>query len=179
MLDNSEVALRSRIAALEDENRALRERLSTLEPQAGVSAEVFIAALIGGTLTSGLAPHDITGVDGTKFEVKYSRLNIPMKTASSRRWSWGHPLGAGGAKTFDFLILVAEIDPRFKSSYREPTSPYVLFDVPFDAVRSITRQLPLIQITTNPQRAHGETARIMFERYHVTTDEIRKRYNKA
>jgi hypothetical protein len=174
---NIEMDLRNRIAELEAENTALRQRLRSLEPLAGVTAEAYVAELVGGTLTPGLAPHDITGSGGTKFEVKFSRLNIPMKNSSCRRWSWGHPLGFGGAKTFDHLILVAEPDPRFGTVYHDPRSPYVFFAIPFESISTVMRKEPLIQITTNPNRGHGRTAKLMFDQYYVTSDELRKRHN--
>ena len=172
----------ARIATLEAENAALRARLRALEEAAGIAAEQFVAELVGGVLTTGSAFHDITAPDGTRFEVKFSRLSIPMKTSNSRRWSWGHPLGSNGAKQFDRLILVAEPDPRFRHLYREPESPYVLFDIPFESVLQVMRKDHLIQITTSPSRTFGETAKTantLFQQFHVTSSQLREHYNKA
>lgn len=169
--------LDSRIAELKRENAALHERIASLArrvPSAPESAEYRISRLIGGTLTSGSAAHDIVCARGKKFEVKFSRLNAANLT--TRRWSWGHPLGSGGAKSFFRLILVGETDPRFARSYRCPKSPYVLFDIPFRSVRTIMRRDALIQITTNPDRISAESARLLFERYQVTSRELRERY---
>jgi hypothetical protein len=156
---NTADAANQKIIELESEIITLRERIHSLEEGAGIAAEQWVAGLVGGTLTTGSAFHDITSPTGRRFEVKFSRLNIPMKNSNSRRWSWGHPLGYAGAKRFDRLILVAEADPRFRDLYREPLAPYVLFDIPFDSVVSVMRKDHLIQITTNPRRNFGETAK--------------------
>jgi hypothetical protein len=178
-LVNTTVDTAQKMAELEAEITTLRARVRSLEEGSGIAAEQWVAELIGGTLTTGSAFHDITTPNGTRFEVKFSRLNIPMKTSNSRRWSWGHPLGYAGAKRFERLILVAEVDPRFRDLYREPLAPYVLFDIPFDAVLSVMRKDHLIQITTSPRRTFGEaakTANTLFQQFHLTSDELRRRY---
>lgn len=93
-----------------------------------------------------------------------------------RRWSWGQPLGISGAKRFDRLILVGEIDPRFKSSYLDPKSPYVIFDVPFASVARIMRKTPLIQLTTNPNAVSSESGKLLFRRFQITRSELSARY---
>lgn len=174
-----------KIDALEAEVKALRVRIRELEEHAGSSAERWVAALVGGTRTTGLASFDITSGDGVRFEVKFSRLNIPSKSSNSRRWSWGHPLGTSGGKTFDRLILVGEVDDRFKQLYADPSSPYVLFDIPFSGVVEVMRKDPLIQITTNPKRniSPERAASLLFGRYEVSPSELSCRYlqkpNKA
>lgn len=167
-----------KIAEFEAEIITLRARVRSLEESAGIAAEQWVAELIGGALTTGSAFHDIITPNSTRFEVKFSRLNIPMKTSNSRRWSWGHPLGYAGAKQFDRLILAAEIDARFRDQYLDPLALYVLFDIPFDAVPEVMRN-DLIQITTNPRRNFGaaaKTANALFQQFHVTSAELRRRY---
>ena len=172
--------LKKTIAELRRENTAFRQRLATvarLEPFAPASAEYQIARLIGGTLTDGLAAHDMVCARGKKFEVKFSRINAG--TIYSKRWSWGHPLGAGGAKVFHRLILVGEIDARYASRYFDPKSPYVIFDVPFAAVKRLMRKDPIIQINTNPEPMSSSAAMLLFERYQITRRDLKARYKVA
>jgi hypothetical protein len=176
----TEHILKQRIAELEAENAALRQRLRVMEPLEGITAEVFVAELVGGAVTRGLAPHDIIGRDGTTFEVKFARLNIPGK-GRSRRWPWRNALGSGGAKRYDRLILVGETDPRFRDRYLEPDSPYVIFDVPFEAVSSLMKDRQ-IAITTSPSRTFGEAspiARRLFQEFCVSSAQLRERYNRS
>lgn len=172
--------LRARISQLEDENWALKQRLKVLEPQEAPVAEFYIAELSGGSLTSGLVAHDVVGSDGSLFEVKYSRLNTPVKGAKSKRWSWGHPLGNSGLKAFDYLILVGEIDPRYAHQYEGSCPFYVLFCVPYDQVTAVMRDNePLIQITTNPLSIRSASAKRLFEEFYITPDQFSAKFNKS
>ena len=174
--------LHERIAELRVENARLRERIYELESAKGIIAERYINELIGGVLTTGHAAHDITTPEGKRIEVKFARLNIPMDTSASRRWSWGHPLGSAGAKQFDSLVLVGEVDPRFRELYREPSSPYVIFDVPFESVPTLMGKSTVIQVTTNPRRKFGKAARIantLFQQFHITSEDLRAKYKRA
>ena len=169
--------LKKTIADLRHEITAYRQRLATvasLEPFAPASAEYQIARLIGGTLTDGLAAHDMVCARGKKFEVKFSRIN--SGTIYSKRWSWGHPLGAGGRKVFHRLILVGEVDPRYASRYLDPKSPYVIFDVPFAAVKRLMRKDPIIQINTNPEPTSSSADILLFERFQISRRALKTRY---
>lgn len=88
-------ALLDKINDLELAVAALKERLRAADPLSGGVVEFYIAELIGGRLTMGLAAYDIVTSNGTFFEVKFSRLGIPHKASKSRRWSWGIHLGKG------------------------------------------------------------------------------------
>ena len=172
--------LKKTIAELRREISAYRQRLATvasLEPFAPASVEYQIARLIGGTLSDGLAAHDMVCARGKKFEVKFSRINAG--TIYSKRWSWGHPLGAGGAKRFHRLILVGEVDTRYVSRYLDPKSPYVIFDVPFAAVRRLMRKDPIIQINTNPEPTSSSAAILLFARFQITRRDLKARYKAA
>ena len=165
------------IAALKRENRALRERLASAKPFTGGAIEFYIAKLVGGQLTHGLTDYDVRGADGTRFEVKFSRLNVPHERAISHRWSWGRPKGWSGAKRFDRLILIGQTDPQYRCSYCDPRSPYVIFDVPFRSVGRLMRKDPIIQITTNPEAKLSETGKELFVRFHLSRAQLRERYN--
>ncbi len=166
----------TRIAELESTIKSLKERLRSADPLNGGVVEFYIADLISGRLTTGLSPHDIVSPNGLFLEVKFSRLGCPHKTSESRRWSWGNPLGEGGAKVFDRLILVGEVDEKFRPRYRDPDSPYVIFDVPFEEVNDIKRTLPIIQITTSPDSGWSRTKKRLFSEFAITRAELVERY---
>lgn len=169
-------ALLDRVDDLELTVAALKERLRAADPLNGGVVEFYIAELIGGRLTMGLAPYDIVASNGTFLEVKFSRLGIPHKASKSRRWSWGHPLGEGGAKIFDRLILVGEVDEAYRAKYVDPSAPYVLFDVPYEDVIAIQRILPIIQITTGPDSGWSPAKTRLFREFSVTPAELANRY---
>ena len=139
--------------------------------------ELLVAELLQGRITTHTAPHDVVVGKGLKLEVKYARLNTPnLRFPNSQRWSWAHPLGQKGGKDFDRLLLIAEADPRYREDYRDPNSPYVLFDVPYDDVVSLNSEHDLIQMTTDPNR-RGSGRRVrLFEEFQTTLAELKKRY---
>lgn len=177
-----EQILKSRIRTLELENERLRERIDFLEGvpslRAGILGESLIAQLVNGKITAHAAPHDVIVTNGTKLEVKYSRLNIPMQTSTSRRWSWAHPLGLRGGKDFDRLLLIGEADPRYRQSYKESGSPYVIFDVPYEAAVNMNRKDQMIQITTDPNRKdpRSDVRNQLFQCFQTTLTELKRRY---
>ena len=180
MKTDSQELLQERILELEAENVVLRERIDFLEGvpflRAGMHGETLISQLVNGKMTIHSAPHDIVVPDGRKLEVKFSRLNIPMKIFSSKRWSWNHPLGMTRAKDFDRLLLIGEADPRFCSLYRDPSSPYVIFDVPYSRVAAINQKYNHISITTSPTRAGTGKRTLLFREFQTTIKELERRY---
>ena len=179
LLKREVIELKREGIALRRENRALRERLASAKPFTGAAVEFYIAKLIGGQLTKGLTQYDVKGADGTKFEIKFSRLNIPHSRAVSHRWSWSRPLGSSGAKQFHRLILVGQVDPQYRHAYCEPRSSYVIFDVPFRSVKRLMRKDPIIQISTNPSAKQSDPGKELFRRFHVSRQQLRERYKDA
>jgi hypothetical protein len=135
--------------SLEEENEILRLRVESLERELaflqahtsiaqGMRGESLIIDLAGGAIGSYASQHDITLRDGTKVEVKFSKLNIPNLKASTKRWNWSKPLGwKNKGKSYDLLLLVGEKDERFKE-HDIDDSPYVFFLVPYNNVPEIT-----------------------------------------
>lgn len=134
--------------SLEEENKILRLRVESLERELaflkthtsiaqGMRGESLIMDLAGGVIGSYASQHDLMLKDGTKIEVKFSKLNTPNLNASTRRWSWSKPLGwKDKGKNYDLLLLVGEKDERFKV-HDIDDSPYVFFLVPYSNVHEI------------------------------------------
>ena len=171
-----ERSLKREVTELKRKNRALLERLASAKPFTGAFVEFFFATLIGGALTNGHANYDVRGADGTKFEVKFSRLNIPYEGANCHRWTWTNLLGSGGAKKFHRLILVGQTDPRHRRDYCDPRSPYVIFDIPYLSVARLMGNRRWVQISTNPGAKVSEIGRELFRRFHVSRAKLKERY---
>lgn len=185
MNSDANKALRRRIVELESMIATLQERIDILEGvpslRAGMRGESLVAELVNGRMTIHTAPHDIVVTNGIKLEVKFSRLNIPNRASDSRRWSWNHPLGIKQSKDFDRLLLIGEVDPRYRDDYKDPDSPYVIFDIPRDLVVRMNQGDNHLSITTNPSRG-GDTAstrRLLFESFQTTLSELELRYGIA
>lgn len=172
--------LTTMIERLQNENATLRADNALLRAKLGAaawrvdghSAETFIAALIGGELTRGSAPYDFRSSSKVNFEIKFSRRNA-WKTP---RWNWRHILGVNGCKQFDRLLLLGEPDPVHRWKCKDHDSPYAIFDVPFDEVRSLMESDNLIWINTNPASDRRATHRALFSRYQSTCGELAERY---
>ncbi|MFC7556654.1 hypothetical protein ACFQU7_37180 [Pseudoroseomonas wenyumeiae] len=90
-------------------------------------------------MTAYAASYDVSTNSGSKIEVKYVKVNQKYKdNPDHKRWAWGKIFGESGAKNFDYLCLVGERDERYISDYKDPTSPYVMFCVPFEEVSDLT-----------------------------------------
>ena len=170
---------------LRSENGELRQRVSQLEKMLavfdrhptlaqGIRGETIIARAINGALTSHNASCDvIVPSTNLRVEVKYSGLNDAIRgriTKKTYRWAWANPFGENGNKVFDRLLLVGEADTRNRDKYRDPTSPYVFFDVPFGDIMPLTittnnGRFRSIQLTTNPLTARS-AASPLFTMYH-------------
>lgn len=122
----------------------------------GLKGERLIAEMTGGTLTDFSASHDVETPNGSKIEVKFSKLNSPSNSRT-RRWNWSKPLGwKDKGKDFDYLLLVGDKDHRFESQYPD-SSPYVFFLIPRAYVEELMSSGGVIgsavQIVTNLQKA--------------------------
>jgi hypothetical protein len=177
---NTIASLKQRIAELETENTILHEQVDFLtgipDIQAGIRGETLIADMVHGAMTIHSAAHDVVSRNGVKIEVKFSRLNTPNKGSSSRRWSWNYPLGLKQKKDYDRLILIGIADPRFRQSYKDPSSPYVIFDIPMQDVAAMTQAENHISITTDPTRRGEGTRPLLFREFQATTSELNQRY---
>ena len=179
-MDTSKQALIARVRELETENLALRERIDFLEGiptlRAGIRGEMLISEIVRGRLTTHTAPHDVIVPDGRKLEVKFSRLNRPNPKSHSRRWSWNHPLGSTLAKDFDQILLIGVADPRYRDDYKDPHSPYVIFDVPRDRAAAMNQQGNHISITTDPNFGGYGTRRMLFSYFQTTVADLKDQY---
>jgi hypothetical protein len=181
------------VVDLEAENARLRARIASLEQQLewlanhktlaqGLSGEVLISNIIDGAPTVHTAPHDVTAIDGTKIEVKKSKLTNPnpRKNTTSRRWIWNKIFGETGKKDFDFLILIGEAHPHHIDLYRT-RDPFVMFCVPYDEIFALTTNGPrgarCITLAANPSRVSGVSA-ILYTHYQVSVDEIEQRFGR-
>jgi hypothetical protein len=174
--------LQRRIRELENENSRLREKIDFLEGiptlRKGLHGESIISLYVGGRLTAHTARHDVEFEhSGLKLEVKNARLNLPNKKSDCQRWAWRYPLGLDGRKVFDRLILMGEADPRYRNCYRDPSCPYVLFDLPYDQVPRVMTEGEMINATTNPnsKKAKG-TTRLLFRSYETCLRELKEKY---
>jgi hypothetical protein len=177
--------LRRRVAELECENEILRAKVTFFERapwmRDGILGEEIVAELIGGTTTRVNHRFDVvTRLKTARLEVKYSNLNLAVKNSIAKRWTWAHILGFDRAKKFDGLILVGVADVRFRHSYRDPASPYILFDVPYADLAAVVRHsTQIIQLTTNPLTARTAVARALFDRFQLTPDELISKYRNV
>lgn len=188
--DDAAAAYEERIRALEAENQQLRSENRALRRKLGASSwridgkrgEDFIADLIGGTLSRGSAPYDLVTSAGVTFEIKCPNLNEAVSGQITNRWSWSHILGAHRRKLFDRLLLLGPIDRRYRDSYCDPESPFVIFDIPFDEVPPLLGSGDLIQISTAPldirNARTSATRRCLFTRYESSRQDLVDRYRK-
>lgn len=169
------------------ENRELRDRLGFLKDHPtlvrGVRGETIVAKMVDGSRNTKNAPHDLTLKSSPlRLEVKYSELNVAIRGRGTKRWVWTKPLGESGRKRFDRLILIGPTDPRFSSYYRDSRAPFVLFDVPFSQVKSLSvpvqrGRYTAIYLTTNPCTVRSTSAHRMWRVFHISASELQRRYS--
>ena len=188
--DSSITELRNQIRQLEAENALLRADNKRLRKKLGAAAwridgsrgEEFIAELVGGDLATGSAPYDLISENGTTLEIKCPNLNEAVVGQITNRWSWSHILGSGRKKKFDRLLLLGPTDHRYRASYADAQSPFVIFDIPFREVEPLLGTGDLIQISTAPLEVRkGRLSRkrqILFSRYQITRKQLIERYGK-
>ena len=132
-LDESLMQKDEVIQALEKVNEALRNENKALKRQIEFARGAPVVELIrkwtGGTSTSYKDRYDVTTKNGTRLEIKYSKVHT-LKN-SVRRWTWNNILGT---KEFDYLVLAGVKD----QAYEYPDLPFVLFVVARSVVNDIT-----------------------------------------
>ncbi|WP_374585019.1 hypothetical protein [Pseudoduganella sp.] len=176
----------SRIQALEEENRRLRREVEFLRGHPtiarGLRGESLVATLASARFSRSGSGHDLE-LRGAELliEVKYSSLLRVVDDRALRRWAWTKLFGELGNKRYDRLLLVGDADPRFAGHYADPTSPYVFFDLPYDAVVAMAGGIKrgragVIHLTSNPTSVRSARARALFCRFQVSADEVTYRY---
>lgn len=159
--------LLQRVEELEAENATLRSELNFLKVHPtlaqGIKGETLIAQLVQGQITAFAEKYDVVTDAGIRIEIKYSKLNRPMKTSSTRRWNWCKPLGSlDRGKNYHYLVLVGEKDERYLDQYPDDT-PYVYFLLPMRHVREVMdkgRSVGgMVQITSNLAKLRTKSSR--------------------
>lgn len=173
-LKRENAELRREVRKLARVNGRLKKVADAAGSASGHAAEEYVRAVVKGRKSVGkTAEFDVRSADGRRIEVKSSGLCVV--NAMTRRWTWRRPLGNGGEKRFDRLVLVGLRDERHSPLYKDSRRKYVLFDVPRSAVEGLTRH-EMIQISTNPAAATCCVAKRLFSRFHVSWRELRDRY---
>lgn len=180
-----EAKLRSKIARLESEVFRLQRRVEFLEHhpslRAGLAGERLVIELVRGKPTPLVCDHDVViQRKGLRLEIKTSHLNVAdrKRDTGTQRWSWRHVLGNSGEKKFHRLILVGDVDERFRGLYSDPKSPFVFFDISRRTAERLAQRgvEGMIQLTSNPGRVTTTSARELFSRFQTTPRELKRRY---
>jgi hypothetical protein len=173
--------LLERFKELEAENATLKVELNFLKVHPaiaqGIKGETLIAQLVQGQVTAFAERYDVLTDAGIRVEVKYSKLNRPMKTTATRRWNWCKPLGSlDRGKNYHYLILVGEKDDRYLDQYPDGT-PYVYFLLPMRHVREVMdkgRSVGgMVQITSNLAKLRRKPSRPRLLDFQVSFEEIK------
>ena len=177
--------MRAKWAQLARENDALRRELSFLRAHPklalGLQGEKLVLSIVNGVASPRGSDCDVITRDGrVRLEIKYSSL-LPMRGKDTRRWAWTKIFGESGTKRFHRLILVGESDGRFLNHYKDPSAPYVFFDVsPWAAARLTKGRQPgrrsVIHLTTNPASIRSGRAVELFHKHQVTARDLERRY---
>jgi hypothetical protein len=163
----------------------LRKKLEFFELHerlvAGMRGETIIAKITGGIPTAVHADHDLyLPAQDLRLEIKFAHLTMASTTNKVMRWEWSCVFGRGGAKEYDRLILVGDTNTLHRSKYMDPDSPYIIFDVPFDEVMSISQSGGnsgrMIRLSQNPLRCFS-VSKPLFDQYQITGAELKTRYN--
>lgn len=183
-----------RCEQLENELQVSRTQLERLEEQLlwfkthqtlarGVSGEKLTAHAAIASLTKHTDSVDLILSNGRTVEVKATGITRQHgENSTSGRWQWEKIFGQTNAKSYDFLILVAEADAQYAHAYLDPVSTQVLFVVPKSAVMALTVNgaggARRIAITTNPKRARGSAA-ALFTEFQVRASDVEALLNLA
>lgn len=180
-------ALEAQVRLLRCENLSLRAELEFLRMNPaiakGIRGESLVASILGGSGSSVGAGHDLVVSSRLLVEVKYSSLLVGVSKRPLRRWVWSKLFGEAGQKRYDRLLLVGDVDPRHLPLYADRSSPYVFFDLPYEAAVALAGGVKpgresKILLTTNPSTVKSANAKILFTEFQVTRRELRRRYPK-
>lgn len=178
--------LYTRIDQLEAENRVLVKKNAFLccNPTIakGLKGETLVANLLSARRAKNGAGHDVECRSGkVLIEVKYSSLLNLMFGRATKRWVWSKLFGEGGQKKFHRLLLVGDADERFSKFYFDPSSPYVFFDLPYDAAVDLVGSVKSgrgsrLQLTTNPTTVFSRKAETLFREFQTSAAIVRDKY---
>lgn len=178
--------LLKKLKKVEGENRRLRTEVEFLRCNPsiakGLKGESLVAKLISAKHSKRGASHDLESHgESLLFEVKYSSLLCTISDRPLRRWVWTKLFGEHGKKSYHRLLLVGDADPRFAAAYADPTSPYVIFDLPYEAVVELTGgvkpgRASRIQLTSNPSSVTSSRASALFQIFQISNLELKHRY---
>ena len=151
--------LTEKISRLENEIEYLRTHPTIVQ---GLRGERFVCELTNGQATAYAEKFDVELENSLTIEVKFSKLNIPVKGEKTLRWNWSKPLGQyDKGKEYDFLVLLGEKDDRYMQQYYEGV--YVAFLIPKSAVGELMSAGKsvggMIQINTNLNTARAPKSR--------------------
>jgi len=99
-----------------------------------LSAEKYIAEILGGKTTSTHCEYDVVTEEGYNVEVKYSQLG----EGCNYRWRWLNMFGLGGKgkKSCDVFVFAGAKDDSLKDTYPD-NSPYAFFVMSAKDVKKI------------------------------------------
>jgi hypothetical protein len=180
-------ALLARLEKVEVENQRLRAEIDFLRGNPaiakGLKGECLIATLLSARFSKKGAGHDLES-EGQEFrmEVKYSSLLHVVPGRHTKRWVWSKLFGEEGKKNYQRLLLCGDTDPRFAKDYKDPFSPYVFLDLPYDkavdfGARKRHGRYSRIDLTTNPRSIKSPRSRMLFEDFQLTATELQNRYS--
>jgi len=182
--------LKRRIEKLLHENKQLRQEAASrsryLKNATGFRGERFVRRLLKGSIpTIRGSAHDLK-VAGKLLEIKTAECRNAIKGREggtvTKRWTWHRPLGTSGENHYHYLVLVGDIDSRYRRLYRDQDSPatgVVMFLVPRNRVKSIMRKsgAPIIQLTTDPRSQRSKGGKDIWH-YEKTRKELKSKFRK-
>lgn len=153
---------------------------SRLRKPQGKDIEHYVAGLVGGRVMPYSWPYDVLSFRKAALEVKYACLGPPKGgSLSCCIWTWARLLGTHYNKFYDRLILVAQPNPQAVRHYLDQLCHYVLFDEPYSHLeRVMDATYRRVELNSNPSVIRGSNtkARLLFQEYQVTPQELSSRY---
>ncbi len=189
-LHKENVILKARIAELEQENESLQQKSDWIKQHStwvtALEGESLILQAIGAEATKRSASYDgeIENLR-LKVEIKKSRYNPNQRNKSNPtdRWAWNKIIGQGGGKNYKIIFLVGMANGKFKEKYKDPSSPYVIFEIPYGDLREVCTNLESkrngawqIKMGNNPDTVTAEASKKLFEKYQITVSELELKY---
>lgn len=176
LAENAE--LKRKIEELEQQLRFLTKHPSFIR---GFSGETLVAQAVSGCRSGTTTSYDVRTSE-VFIEVKMSALHWNNRVGSStRKWAWPRVFGNSNGKQYDFLILMGDTDRRWQQRYKDTSSPYVFFCVPYNEVLPLTvdtdsARFKAINLTSNPWSISSNKAKMLYEKYQTTIDDLEKRF---
>ena len=91
-------------------------------------------------------------------------------------------LGGTGSKDYDQLVLVGEVNERYRDDYLDPTAKFVMFDIPFSEIEAVMMQgvsdgsNAYLQLNSNRRGVRKSKSQLLYDKYQVTGDQLSDRY---